>query len=43
MTEMLNQDSRPGNDQGMTREAWLHQAIEAFRPRTTVIPEAQAS
>jgi len=37
MTEMLNQDSRPGSDQGLTREAWLHQAIEAFRPRFTEI------
>ena len=33
MTEMLNQDSRPGNDPAVTREAWLHRAIEAFRPR----------
>ena len=33
MTEMLNQDSKPENDQGPTREAWLHRAIEAFRPR----------
>ena len=37
MTEMLNQDSRPGNDLSLTceatREAWLHRAIEAFRPR----------
>ena len=33
MTEMLNQDSRPEDDQGVTREAWLHRAIEAFRPR----------
>ena len=31
MTEMLNQDSRPEGDQGLTREVWLHQAIEAFR------------
>src|ERR1700736_2651841 len=35
MTEMLNQDSRPEDDQGLTREAWLHRAIEAFRPRFT--------
>ncbi len=33
MTEMLNQDSRPQDDQGLTREAWLHRAIGAFRPR----------
>jgi hypothetical protein len=33
MTGMLNQDSRPGDDQSPTREAWLHRAIEAFRPR----------
>ena len=33
MAEMLNQDSRPQEDQGLTREAWLHRAIEAFRPR----------
>jgi hypothetical protein len=34
MTEMLNQDSRPeAGDQGLTREGWLHRAIEAFRPR----------
>ena len=33
MTEMLNQDSRLHDDQGLTREAWLHRAIEAFRPR----------
>jgi hypothetical protein len=33
MTEMLNQDTRPEDDQGVTREAWLHQAIEAFRSR----------
>jgi hypothetical protein len=33
MTEMLNQDSRAEDDQGLTREAWLHRAIEAFRPR----------
>ena len=34
MTEMMNQDSRPaGSGQGLTREGWLHQAIEAFRPR----------
>jgi hypothetical protein len=33
MTEMLNQDSRPEDDQSVTREAWLHRAIEAFRPR----------
>ena len=33
MTEMMNQDSRPaGSGQGLTREGWLHQAIEAFRP-----------
>ena len=37
MTEILNQDSRPQDDQGMTREAWLHRAIEAFRPRFTEI------
>ena len=37
MTEMLNQDSRPEDDQGLTREAWLHRAIEAFRPRFTEI------
>jgi hypothetical protein len=37
MTEMLNQDSRPKDDQGLTREAWLHRAIEAFRPRFTEI------
>ena len=37
MTEMLNQDSRPQDDQGLTREAWLHRAIEAFRPRFTKI------
>ena len=33
MTEMLNQDSRPDSGQGLTREAWLHRAIETFRPR----------
>ena len=33
MTEMLNQDSRPQDDQDLTREAWLHRATEAFRPR----------
>jgi hypothetical protein len=37
MTEMLNQDSRPKDDRGLTREAWLHRAIEAFRPRFTGI------
>jgi hypothetical protein len=37
MTEMLNQDSRPVEAQGLTREAWLHRAIEAFRPRFTEI------
>jgi len=37
MTEMLNQDSRPEDDQGLTREAWLHRAIEAFRPQFTEI------
>ena len=37
MTEMLNQHSRPEDDQGVTREAWLHRAIEAFRPRFTEI------
>ena len=37
MTEMLNQDSRPEDDQGLTREAWLHRAIEEFRPRFTEI------
>ena len=37
MTEMLNQDSRPEDDQSLTREAWLHRAIEAFRPRFTEI------
>jgi hypothetical protein len=37
MTEMLNQDSRPEEAQGLTREAWLHRAIEAFRPRFTEI------
>jgi len=37
MTEMLNQDSRPQDDQGLTREAWLHRAIEAFRPRFSEI------
>ena len=37
MTEMLNQDSRPQDDQGLTREAWLHRAIETFRPRFTEI------
>jgi hypothetical protein len=31
MTEMLNQDSRPDSGQGLTREAWLHRAIETFR------------
>jgi hypothetical protein len=34
---MLNQDSRPQDDQGLTREAWLHRAIETFRPRFTEI------
>jgi hypothetical protein len=33
MTDILNQDSRPQDDQGPTREAWLHRAIEVFRPR----------
>jgi hypothetical protein len=33
MTEMLNQDSRLQDAQSLTREAWLHRAIEAFRPR----------
>ena len=33
MTKMLNQHRRPQDDQGLTREAWLHRAIEAFRPR----------
>jgi hypothetical protein len=33
MTEILNQDSRPQDGQGLTREAWLHQAIGAFRFR----------
>ena len=37
MTEMLNQDSRPEDDQSLTREAWLHRAIEEFRPRFTEI------
>ena len=37
MTEMLNHDSKPEDDQGLTREAWLHRAIEAFRPRFTEI------
>ena len=37
MTEILNQDSRPQDGQGLTREAWLHRAIEAFRPRFTQI------
>jgi hypothetical protein len=37
MTEMLNQDSRPQDGHGLTREAWLHRAIEAFRPRFTQI------
>jgi len=37
MTEMLDQDSRPEDDQSLTREAWLHRAIEAFRPRFTEI------
>jgi hypothetical protein len=37
MTEMLNQDSRPEEAQGLTREAWLHRAIGAFRPRFTEI------
>ena len=35
MTEMLNQDSRPEEAQSLTREAWLHRAIEEFRPRFT--------
>jgi hypothetical protein len=30
---MLNQDSRQENDLSLTREAWLHRAIETFRPR----------
>jgi hypothetical protein len=33
---MVNQDTGPaaaGEGQGLTREAWLHQAVEAFRPR----------
>jgi hypothetical protein len=38
---MLNQTSGPagarGAGQPVTREAWLHQAIEAFRPRFTAI------
>ena len=33
MTEMLNQGSRLQDGHGITREAWLHRAIEAFRPR----------
>ena len=33
MTEILNQDSRPQDGQGLTREAWLHRAIGAFRSR----------
>ena len=37
MTEMLNQDSRPEQAQCPTREAWLHQAIEAFRSRFTEV------
>ena len=37
MTEIMNQNSRPQDDQGITREAWLHRAIEAFRPRFTEI------
>ncbi len=37
MTEILNQDNRPDHDLGLTREAWLHRAIEAFRPRFTEI------
>ena len=37
MTEMLNQDSRPEEAQGLTREAWLHRAIGAFRSRFTEI------
>jgi hypothetical protein len=30
---MLNHDSRQENDLSLTREAWLHRAIETFRPR----------
>ena len=37
MPEILNQDSRPQDDQGLTREAGLHQAIKAFRRRFTEI------
>lgn len=36
MTEMINQASEtpaPAGGEGITREAWLHQAIEVFRPR----------
>jgi hypothetical protein len=33
MTEILNQDSRSQDGQGLTREAWLHRAIGAFRSR----------
>src|ERR1700693_119023 len=40
MTEMLNQDSRPKDDQGLTREAWLDRAVEAVRPRFTPISRA---
>src|SRR5689334_2785511 len=36
MTEILNQDSRPDGII-LTREAWLHRAIEVFRPRFTEI------
>ena len=37
MTEILNQDSRPDGGTVPTREAWLHRAIEVFRPRFTEI------
>jgi hypothetical protein len=33
MTEMLNRDSRPQDDPGLTHEVSLHRAIEAYRPR----------
>jgi hypothetical protein len=37
MTEMLNQDGRAQDNQAPTREAWLHWAIEAFRPQFTEV------
>jgi hypothetical protein len=43
MTEMLNQDSRPEDDHGITREAWLHQVGGASGPERPALKAVKKS